>query len=333
MMKLNAQGQIRTTRRADAEAVVNLAQRRRWFGTPMIAENWATLLTPGLRAIFFQQVDAGDRAGEGVGQLFNEVGSSKSKEDTLGIGGLGDVPEYNGSIEYDSFDPQYKKTFEHVEYAKGIAVERKLIADDLYNVINQRPRMLGMTFARTRRKHKASVFSKGFSTVKTGDGKALFATDHPTSKQRGGSQSNKGVLPFTYDNVIATRQAMLAFTDDRGENANINPDTLVVPLGLEEAAWTFANSQNKPGTGNNDGNFVRSQGWNVIVDRYLTDANDWFMADSEMARMHLWWFNREATEFAVDPTSDFNLIAKFRGYMRYSFGPDDWRWAFGHQVP
>ncbi len=70
----------------------------------------------------------------------------------------------------------------------------------------------------------------------------------------------------------------------------------------------------------------------MIVWDYLTDANNWFMVDSQMAQLHLNWFDRIPVEFALDPSSSFNLVAKFRGYMRYSLGWNDWRWVFGHAV-
>jgi len=331
-MNMNMKTRIMTTRRAGAEGAVDLSKVRRWhMPTPMVAENWGSLLLPGLRAAFFHQLDA-EVGGAGTGALFNMATSTKSQEQTLGIGGMGDVSVYEGTIEYDAFDPQYVKTFEHVEYAKGLAIERKLVDDDLYNIINQRASLLGQTFGRTRRKHMASVFNNAFTTSLSGDGKALSATDHITSKQRGGAQSNKGTSALTYDSLVATMQLMQAFTDDRGELVTVLPNVLIVPAALESTAWTIVNSMNRPGTANNDGNFIGSTGMSVIVDRYLTDANDWFLADSGLARMHLWWFDRVAAEFAVDPSSDYDLVTRYRGYTRYSFGPDDWRWLYGHSV-
>jgi len=46
----------------------------------------------------------------------------------------------------------------------------------------------------------------------------------------------------------------------------------------------------------------------------------------------LLWYWRVRAELGIDPTSDFNLVAKYRGYMRYSFGWDDFRWVYGHEV-
>jgi phage major head subunit gpT-like protein len=301
---------------------------------PAGTQNWSALLEPGLRAAWRLQMDA-EVGGPGVSQLFNFVNSTKNKEYTVGVGGMSDVPVYNGAVEYDAFDQQYLATFTHEEYAKGIAIERKLVDDDLYNVINQNASMLGVTFGRTRRKAMASIFNNGFVTTQytTPDAVAMFSASHVTSKQNAGTQSNTGVLPLTYDNLMTTYKAMMVWTDDRGELMTINPDTIVVPVGLADTAWVLANSMQKPGTANNDMNYNQYVGWNVIVDRYLTDTNNWFVVDSTMAKMHLWWFDRVLPEFVADPNSDYNLVSKYRGYMRYSFGPDDWRWAYGHNVP
>jgi hypothetical protein len=125
---------------------------------------------------------------------------------------------------------------------------------------------------------------------------------------------------------------MREYKDDRGNLIPIRPDTLLVPPELEDAAWTATQSMDKPGTANNDGNFVRSKGLSVVVWDYLTDSNNWFMVDSRLGGLFLNWFDRVSMEFAADPTSDFNLIAKYRGYMRYSYGWSDWRFVYGHNV-
>lgn len=298
----------------------------------MISDNWAYLLEPGLRSVFMQQMN------EVVGQdmipvLFNVQSSAKASEEMLGVGGMGDVPEYKGAIEYDEFEQLYKTTFTHTEYAKGIDVERKLIDDDLYNVINQRTSLLGMSFGRTRQKHAASVFNNAFSSSYVGaDAVSLCNASHPYSPTDSSTQSNAGSTALSYDSIISTRKTMREFVDNRGELLGIQPDTLLVPPELEDTAWTIVNSMNQPGTANNDGNYVRSQGWKVYVWDYLSDANNWFMLDSRMAKVHNHWFNRVMPEFAVDPTSTYDLKARYRGYMRYSYGWSDWAWIYGHEV-
>jgi hypothetical protein len=92
------------------------------------------------------------------------------------------------------------------------------------------------------------------------------------------------------------------------------------------------NAIGKPGGANNDANFLASRGLSVVVDPYLSDANNWFMISKPLAQMHLLWFWRARPELAQDPTSDYDLVARYRGYMRFSYGWDDARWIYGHAV-
>ena len=298
-----------------------------------ISENWAELLEPGLRRIFFDAVD-GVVATSRIPLLYNVLGSAKAQEHDLSVGGFGDFEEYEGAIEYDDNEQLFKTTYTHVEYVKGISVERKLVDDDLYNIINQRPRQLGIAAARTREKHGASTFINAFSSSFTGgDGKALCATDHPQSPSNSTNLSNKGTTALSYDAVVATRKLMREFVDSRGELVTVQPTLLLIPPELEDTANDIvATMSGRPGTANNSNNFVRDVGINYLVWDYLTDSNDWFMIDTGLASLYLNWFNRVPLEFAADPTSDFNLIARYRGYMRYSYGWSDWRWVYGHEV-
>jgi phage major head subunit gpT-like protein len=299
--------------------------------TPINSEHFSRILEPGLRAVFMLQREAVIAASP-LARFFNVVTSNRSFEQMQGVGGMGDVPAYNGTIAYDSFNLGYQSTFTHVEYALGIQVERKLVDDDLYNVINQRASMLGMSFGRTREKNAASLFNNAFSASYLGsDGKALCATDHPYSAYNATAQGNKGTSALTHDTLIATRKLMRAFKDDRGELVTVMPDTLVVPPQLEDTAQVILNSINKSGTANNDVN-VNKGGYNLVVWDYLTDSNNWFLCDSAMMKQHCWWFTRVPVEFALDPSGDYDLVARYRGYERYSFGFTDWRCCYGHEV-
>ena len=296
-----------------------------------LSENWAEILEPGLRSIF--DVSTGELAAQSkIPVLFNVAGSDKAEETDLGVGSFGNFTEYKDTIEYDDVEKGFKTTYTHVEFARGFIVPRKLVADDQYNVINSMPRKLGVAAMRKREKDGASVFVNAFSSAVVGGDAVELCGAHPLSPTNATTQSNVGTTALSYDAVVATRKLMRSYTDDQGELIPIVPNTLLVPPELEDTAWTIVNSMNKPGTANNDGNFVRSGGLDVVVWDYLTNAKDWFMIDSTLAGMYLNWFNREPLSFAADPTSDYNLKAKFRGYMRYSYGWSDWRFVYGHNV-
>ena len=297
-----------------------------------IQEQWAYLLDPGLRAIFDLQREA--LAAEAVApKLFNVSTSNKAVEYDLAMGGFADWKEYEGAIEYDDPEQGYRTSYTHVEFARGFKVERRLVDDDLYNVINKRPKGLALSAMRKREKDAASVFNNAFSNTYAGaDAVSLCNDSHPHSPSNATVQDNKGTSGLSYDTVVRTRELMREFKDDRGELTPVRPDTLLVPPEIEEEAEALLRTMNKVDTADYHFNFVGSRISNLIVWDYLTDANNWFLIDSQMAKMYLNWFDRVPLEFAMDPTSDFRLEARFRGYMRYSYGWSDWRWVYGHDV-
>jgi phage major head subunit gpT-like protein len=297
-----------------------------------ISEQWAELLAPGLRQIFQVQRDA-LAARSVIPILFNVSTSTKATEDDLGMGGFADWEEYDGAIQYDDNEQLYKTTYTHKEYVQAFRVERKLYDDDQYNVINKRPVGLALAAMRTREKHAASVFNNAFSgSYLGGDGVALCSNSHPYSNSNASTQDNSGTSAFSHDNVVATRQLMREYKDDRGELVSVNPDTILVPPELEDEAFETVQSVNKSGESSNTINYVKSIVSNVVVWDYLTDANNWFVLDSALAKLYLNWFDRVPLEFDMDPTSDFRLEARYRGYGRWSYGWSDWRFCYGHTV-
>lgn len=306
------------------------------MATPMLRNQFSSItnLAVALRAVFYDQiagVNGKPIAGDSVQQFFNRQRSSDAQEKNQGIGGFGNVPEYTGAIQYDNFELLYATTYQHKEYVQGMAVERKLVDDAKYGVINQRAQLLGLSFDRTREVHAASVFNNAFSSSYVGgDGKALCATDHPRSPNDATTQSNKGTTALSHDAVVVAETAMMGFTDSKGNPMNIVPDTLLVPVALRTTALTITGSSLKSGTANNDTNTL--DGYRTSVSKYLTDANNWWLIDSRMALMFLNWFDRVSPEFKEAADSDYELELRYRGYMRHSFGWDHWAWIYGSEV-
>jgi phage major head subunit gpT-like protein len=302
-----------------------------------ISEQWAELLEPGIRATFEIQRTALAAASR-IPALFNVMGSTKAEEHFLALGGFEDWHEYEGAIEYDRHSQGYKTTLTHKEYVQGFSIERKLVDDDQYNVISSRPRGLALSAMRTREKHAASVFNNAFSSSYTGgDAVALCSASHPYSPDNASLQSNTGTTALSYATVVSTREAMRAYVDDRGQIVSVNPDLILIPPELEGTANEIVNTMRgtntqQPGVADYSASLVQEHGIRYLVWDYLTDANNWFLIDSQLAKMYLLWLDRVGLEFEMDPTSDFRLEARFRGYMRYSYGWSDYRFVYGHNV-
>jgi len=65
--------------------------------------------------------------GSYIDELYGVESSGKAVEYDLGIGGLGDLEEFTGTIPYGDFSQQYRTSYTHKEWVKGIKIERKLV--------------------------------------------------------------------------------------------------------------------------------------------------------------------------------------------------------------
>ena len=101
-----------------------------------ISENFGDLLDARFRKLYnIQTAEAIKEAM--VPMLFNVMSQSSGPDYRVsGIGGMGDVPDFDGSITYDTFGQLYDKTISFPEKALGFKVERKLADDDLFDVVD-----------------------------------------------------------------------------------------------------------------------------------------------------------------------------------------------------
>jgi hypothetical protein len=303
----------------------------------MISNQWPRFVLPVIRKEWDQSMNAV------VSPLMSLLGvqsSQSSVEYSQGVGTFGLVPEYNSAtaegapaaIAYDSFNPLYEATFTHKEYAKGVAIERKLIDDNRTGQIIRKAQILGHAFGTTRAYHCSSILNNAFATVSGPDSVYLCSASHPTSKVDSTAISNLGTSAFSYPAVVATITAGASMKDDRGYPMPSIYDTIYLPTALWAKSAEIINAIGKPGGADNDASALKGRTLRVLEDPYLTDANNWFMIDSAQAALHALWFNRVNPEISLSPDSDYTLVAKYRGYMRYSFGWDDFRWIYGHSV-
>lgn len=292
------------------------------------SEGFGYLLDPGLRKIFMDEYNAPEGQRE---NLYGIEKSNKATEYDLGIGGTGDLVEFDGTISYDDFKQQYRTSYTHKEWVKGMKIERKLVDDDLYSVINKRPQALAMVAKRTMEKQSAGIFNNAFnsSLFAGGDGLSLCNSAH-TFVGLSQTNSNSGTTALSATAVEATRLLMRTFVDETGNLLISRADTLLVPPALEETAWEIVNAQGKLDTADNNPNFSKGK-YKIISWDWLSDSNNWFMMDSKMMKMYLKWFQRIPTEFNKDKDFD-TYLSKWSVYSRYSFGFSDWSWVYGQNV-
>jgi phage major head subunit gpT-like protein len=268
-----------------------------------------------------------------IRSLFNVQGSDTADEKSFGVGTLSSKGweefEESRRVGYDDVDRGFEKTYTHVEFAKGVVVERKLIDDNNTRIAFGDANQLGDSAWRKREKDAASVFNNAFTDTGP-DGESLCDTDHPLSGDNSTTWSNEGSSALSSASLEDTRVEMQAFQDSSGDIMDVVPDLLIIPPALESQAAQLAQSELDPESGNNAINPATNR-FSYLVWHYLTDANNWFLVDRRRMSQFLNWFDRVPLEFAAEPDFD-TLQRKYRAYMRYSFGYDDARFCYGHSV-
>lgn len=301
------------------------------MAVPHISENFGDLLDPRFQRIFS---DKYNEHPDMVPMLYTMTPTNgRNNMMWSDVGAVEDFTEFSGTVSYSSRNQGYDTTATPVEFVGGVQVARKLFDDDQYNIMDQRPRALARAAFRTRQSHGAQLFNNATSVDTTfytnTENVALVSDSHTTTS---GASTSTGFDNQTTSALTAAalQAAYIQHRDLRGDQAeriSVIPDTLLVPIDLQEAAYEITASAGKVDSADNNRN-VHEGRYKVIEWEYLNDANNWFLIDSMLKEESLFWTDRTPLEFAM--IEDFDtLVAKWRGYMRHAYAHTDWRWIVG----
>lgn len=305
------------------------------MGNPLMREQFVRLLDNRLKSVAEGELNELDPM---IGTLYNVQGSDSAWEEFFEVGSLPDIPEFTGKLEYLGIEPGYHVKIEPKEYAGGVQIERKLIKDKKYAVMDNRAKLLAQSANRTKEKLGVRPFAYAFSTafdfMTSEEGVALCSTAHTTKASVSTTYgfSNAGTSALSKTSIAATRLLMRKFRNDIAERIQINPDTLIVPDNLYDTAMEIMGTEkglySAEGTVN-----VQKGRFGIIpymrLDDY--DTNNWFMVDKGLMKRYLLWINREGDE--VNNTIDFEtFMIKTSIYFRVGNGFTNWRWIYGHNV-
>lgn len=294
---------------------------------PMLRENWADLLEPGIREWF--NVGSSRRPSQ-IEQIFDVLDSQKSAEHFRGRGAIS--PDAWGQFSKTkkpaqvSSDAGFKSSFNHETFLVELPVEKELIEDNQYGEVMAMTEDLGDSAKLKREVDAASVFNLAFSGRLGPDGVTLCSDSHPSGPTNATTQDNSFDLALTAANLRIVREAMQAFTDDKGNLVAVTPNALIVPPGLEDTAIAATQSDKDPDSANNATNPQYGR-YTIITWHYLTDSEAWFMVDTALMKQRLKWFDRVPLDITLDRADA--AFAYYAARMRYSYGYMDWRWVAG----
>jgi phage major head subunit gpT-like protein len=292
--------------------------------------NYGRLLEPGLRKIFLETYN---EKPEQYSKILNVMSSQKAIETDLRMGGFS-LWNQKGSLdatEYEDATTTDTVLYKHVTFSKGFQVEKEMVDDEQYQIINKMPKALARAARSTIETEAAKIFNTAFTASPSNyKGEALIQNH---ARLDGGTTTNLATGALNEANLEDALKLAHEQVDERGLKIQMNPDILIVPRALEYEAIrlmdsTLSTVPGGAGAGEfakNDINAIRGRLKVVVLD-YLTSDTNWFIADSQIHQLN--WFWREKLTFKND--NDFDTdVAKYKGRMRFSYGWSDHRGIIG----
>ena len=287
-------------------------------------------LEPGLNALFGLEYARYENEHE---EIFDTETSERAFEEEVMLSGFGEAPVKGegAAVSYDYAQETFTARYSHETVALAFSLTEEAIEDNLYDTLSSRyTRALARSMSQTKQIKAANVLNNGFnSSFPGGDGKELFATDHPTLTA--GDQSNE---PSTAADLNETslENAMIdiaAFKDERGLKVNVQARKLIVPPQLQFVADRLLNTPNRVATSDNDINALRNMGMlpeGYTVNHFLTDTDAFFIkTDSPNGLKH---FVRSGIKTGMEGDFETGNV-RYKARERYSFGFSDWRGMYG----
>ena len=270
-----------------------------------------------------------------LSQWFSMETSDTFEERRSSVGEMPTWTAFGGNLTYEQFYEQYNAVATHIEFTQAYRVARTLVDDDLTGIFRgDRFRKMVNSGIITRQIHGARMwnFMGGNDTFFYNRSEGVpIASDAHTTRTPNVSTAvgfdNLTTAELSPTSYRALRQQMRRFANDQGHIANIVPDTLVVPIELEQRAQEILLSPGDPDNARRTMN-PEANSSTILVPLHMTATNNWGLMNQRMAKENNIWF-----DYAKYTRPDFRSVVDFEtyqikcsGYMRYSYMTLDWRW-------
>jgi len=288
-------------------------------------------LLPGLNALFGMEYS---RYGEEHKEIYESETSERSFEEETKLSGFGQAPvkDEGSAISYDNAQEAFTARYNHETIALGFSLTEEAVEDNLYDTLSARyTKALARSMSNTKQVKAANILNNGFSDTNGGDGKELFATDHPLVN--GGTNNNTQTTAADL-NESSLENAVIqiaAWTDERGLLIAAKPRKLIIPPSLQFVATRLLDTELRTSTADNDLNAIKSNGAipeGYTINHYLTDTDGYFLTTDVPNGMK--YFVRTPLTTSMDGDFDTGNV-RYKARERYSFGFSDPLGMWGSQ--
>ena len=192
------------------------------------------------------------------------------------------VPEGGNAIQ-DEIQQGFNKLIIHEQLMKNFTVTKTMLEDNQFPEVRKNAMSYVNSYKRSRLDEATALLTGATATsvtwggkaldTTTGDGKALFATDHPYA-DGSGAQSNVFTNAFGSDDTVLFGLANIGnnFKNQSGHKMDYEFDTLMIPSNvpaIERLAKKIIASDNQVGNDYNDVNVSKGK-WKLIVNPLWT---------------------------------------------------------------
>ena len=284
-------------------------------------------LEPGLNALFGLEYK---RYENQHAEIYSTESSDRAFEEEVMLSGFANaqVKAEGSGVVFDNAQETFTARYTHETVALAFAITEEAIEDNLYDRLASRyTKALARSMANTKQVKAVQPLINGFGTFTSGDGSALFATNHPTVS---GTVSN--TLATASDlNETSLEQSLIdiaAMTDERGLKIAARGVKMIIPSELQFTAERLMKTQGRVGTADNDINAIASMGMvpqGYRVNNFLTDPDAFYIITDVPNGMK--YFDRAAIKTAMEGDFDTGNV-RYKARERYSFGVSDYRGIF-----
>ena len=289
-------------------------------------------LLPGLNALFGMEYE---RYGEEHAEIYETETSERSFEEETKLSGFGQAPvkDEGAAIAYDNAQEAFTARYNHETIALGFSLTEEAVEDNLYDTLSARyTKALARSMANTKQVKAANVLNNGFSGGPTGgDGKTLFATDHPLVSGGTNNNTQSTAADLNESSLENAVIQIAAWTDERGLLIAAKPRKLIIPPALQFVATRLLDTDQRVGTSDNDINALKNNGAipeGYAINHYLTDTDGYFLTTDVPNGMK--YFVRTPLTTSMDGDFDTGNV-RYKARERYSFGFSDPLGMWGSQ--
>lgn len=240
-----------------------------------------------------------------VNAVFNVKKSNKFGEKATALTEFAnfEIVEEGGEAVQDDIQEGFSKLIEHQAFMKKFILTAEMAEDSAVDLMKAKASNFVKAYKRSRAQYASDALTSQAATFTfgakagldstTGDGKALFATDHPAKKGGVAAQSNVFTNAFGATSEILNRLAVIGrnFKNSSGIAMGYTFDTIIIPSNcpaLEDTVKKIIRTDLMVGSELNDVNTQKGL-WKLIVDPFwqVEDGSEPYILMSSQANKEM----------------------------------------------